>query len=300
MGAGSYPRPHAEQNSEQEFNLGGTREVCIECGTILTVDGHDFFDGQGQGNKSEKPANRCNVGRYGAPHQNIGAKEAQHVFNSGRFGAKPYSQRSLVRHGISLAISQVVDHQNGGGQGGEPGAAGEGGAGTEGKYINMRTLTGNRKWMAGGDEGQPGSAGKPGRDGVKGQALVQQDLRDRMDAVIQTQSAQVTALKDQLVARLAEEKRQVEVAAKQAISSLEAQVSALQNNLDSAANQTSVDQSIADIQGKLARQAARLDELSAKMEQSMSAMQSQLDALSKQVKGLDGRVNSLSGSERNQ
>jgi len=164
----------------------------------------------------------------------------------------------------------------------------------------MRTLTGNRKWMGGGDTGQPGNIGKPGRDGVKGQALVQQDLRDRMDAVIQTQSAQVAALKDQLVAKLAEEKRQVEDAAKQAISSLELQVTALQSNMDTAASQTTVDQSITDIQSKMAQQSKRLDELSAKLEQSMQDMQSQLKALSKQMDSLDARVNSSSASAGNQ
>ena len=220
--------------------------------------------------------------------------------DGGNGGQVSITYRLVPGNTVSQPVNKLVVIQNGGGQGGEPGPAGQGGEGTEGKYINMRTLTGNRKWMGGGDTGQPGNVGKPGRDGVKGQALVQQDLRDRMDAVIQTQSAQVAALKDQLVAKLAEEKRQVEDAAKQAISSLELQVTALQSNMDTAASQTTVDQSITDIQSKMAQQSKRLDELSAKLEQSMQDMQSQLKALSKQMDSLDARVNSSSASAGNQ
>jgi len=220
--------------------------------------------------------------------------------DGGNGGQVSITYRLVPGNTVSQPVNKLVVIQNGGGQGGEPGPAGQGGEGTEGKYINMRTLTGNRKWMGGGDTGQPGNIGKPGRDGVKGPALVQQDLRDRMDAVIQTQSAQVAALKDQLVAKLAEEKRQVEDAAKQAISSLELQVTALQSNMDTAASQTTVDQSITDIQSKMAQQSKRLDELSAKLEQSMQDMQSQLKALSKQMDSLDARVNSSSASAGNQ
>lgn len=220
--------------------------------------------------------------------------------DGGNGGQVSITYRLVPGNTVSQPVNKLVVIQNGGGQGGEPGPAGQGGEGTEGKYINMRTLTGNRKWMGGGDTGQPGNVGKPGRDGVKGQALVQQDLRDRMDAVIQTQSAQVAALKDQLVAKLAEEKRQVEDAAKQAISSLELQVTALQSNMDTAASQTTVDQSITDIQSKMAQQSKRLDELSAKLEQSMQDMQSQLKALSQQMDSLDARVNSSSASAGNQ
>ncbi|AUM12631.1 hypothetical protein Kalk_09485 [Ketobacter alkanivorans] len=208
--------------------------------------------------------------------------------------------RLLSGNTVAGPVNNLITIQNGGGKGGDAGAAGAGGAGTEGKYINMRTLTGNRKWMAGGQAGQPGSAGKPGRDGVKGQALIQQDLRDRMDAMIQTQSAQVAALKDQLVTRLAEEKRQVEAAAAQAISALELQVTALKTNMEGTANQSSVDESITSMQQTLQQQSARIDELSAKLEQAMQVMDARMDTLADEVKGLNKRFDELPSTETSQ
>ena len=62
---------------------------------------------------------------------------------------------------------------------GEPGAAGksgEAGAGSEGHYINRRTLSGNRKWVAGGDEGQSAAAAQVGAVASNGKVLIEQPL----------------------------------------------------------------------------------------------------------------------------
>lgn len=55
------------------------------------------------------------------------------------------------------------------GEGGNNGIGGKGGAGSPGKYVNKKSLAGNRKWVAGGGEGKPGndgSLGESGRDGL--------------------------------------------------------------------------------------------------------------------------------------
>jgi hypothetical protein len=61
-----------------------------------------------------------------------------------------------------------------GGSGGNGGDAGSGGAGAGGYYVNKKTLTGNRKWVEGGDGGLAGNPGSAGSAGNPGRILVDQ------------------------------------------------------------------------------------------------------------------------------
>ncbi len=99
----------------------------------------------------------------------------------------------------SGSLSQFVAVNNGGGVAGKGASGGHGGGGAEGKYINMRTLTGSKKWMPAGQVGVEGRSGKTGRIGVTGQTLIERDLEGRMTTFVQVQTKQqdnVTAIQE--------------------------------------------------------------------------------------------------------
>ncbi|MDY6920997.1 MAG: hypothetical protein SV765_12405 [Pseudomonadota bacterium] len=83
------------------------------------------------------------------------------------------SYRLLSGYSPDRPIRQLIRLRSDGGPGGALGEGGEGGAGVEGQYVNMRTLTGNRKWIGGGDKGPIGAVGELGAKGSPGQALLQ-------------------------------------------------------------------------------------------------------------------------------
>ncbi|OUR97996.1 hypothetical protein A9Q81_12085 [Gammaproteobacteria bacterium 42_54_T18] len=90
----------------------------------------------------------------------------------------------------SGALGKFVTVDNVGGVAGSGASGGHGGGGAEGKYINMRTLTGSKKWMPAGQSGVEGRMGKTGRIGVTGQALLERDLEGRMTTFVQSQAKQ--------------------------------------------------------------------------------------------------------------
>lgn len=102
----------------------------------------------------------------------------------------------LPESGISGTLGTRISVNAPGGKGGAEGVGGPGGKGADGRFVNMKTLTGNKKWMAGGKEGAAGQTGKAGRDGGKGQIVVQQDLRGRMEELVQ-EKAQSQAVTEQ-------------------------------------------------------------------------------------------------------
>ncbi|OUS27633.1 hypothetical protein A9Q99_14440 [Gammaproteobacteria bacterium 45_16_T64] len=94
------------------------------------------------------------------------------------------------------ALTQYVAVENSGGLGGVGASGGNGGGGAEGKYINMRTLTGSKKWMPAGQTGQMGRLGKKGRVGVAGQTLMDRDLEGQMNVIASSQSQQQGSVAD--------------------------------------------------------------------------------------------------------
>lgn len=83
------------------------------------------------------------------------------------------------------AVLERIEVRAAAGSGGNGGAAGKGGAGAGGKYVTRKSLGGNKTWVAGGAAGADGQPGPRGADGSKGQVLIQQDLRNRMDQLVQ-------------------------------------------------------------------------------------------------------------------
>ncbi len=73
-------------------------------------------------------------------------------------------------------IARLIRVEASSGDSGLPGEAGTPGAGSEGRYIKKKTLTGNRSWVAGGEAGAVAAHGKPGNPGQDGKILVEQAL----------------------------------------------------------------------------------------------------------------------------
>ncbi|MBV1919379.1 MAG: hypothetical protein KUG73_01755 [Pseudomonadales bacterium] len=95
----------------------------------------------------------------------------------------------------SGTLSKFITVDNTGGIAGKGASGGHGGGGAEGKYINMRTLTGSKKWMPAGQTGVEGRGGKAGRIGVAGQTLIERDLEGRMTTFVQSQTQQQDSVK---------------------------------------------------------------------------------------------------------
>ena len=81
--------------------------------------------------------------------------------------------------GSSLNAAAVPDRIQALARPGSAGAAGRSGnpgSGSEGHYMQKRTLSGSRAWVGGGDPGAQGRPGSPGQQGLAGRTLVEQAL----------------------------------------------------------------------------------------------------------------------------
>ncbi len=66
------------------------------------------------------------------------------------------------------AVRDLIRVNNDGGAAGSPGSGAKGAEGTPGHYINRKSLSGNKTWVAGGKQGDSGADGEPGREGASG------------------------------------------------------------------------------------------------------------------------------------
>jgi hypothetical protein len=181
----------------------------------------------------------------------------------------------LPESGITGSLGDRIKVDATGGEGGNGGEGGKGGEGGPGKFVTMKTLSGNKKWVAGGKPGANGANGKIGRDGGKGQVLVQQDLRSRMDELAQQQTAQAQAISSQVAAQLAEGQAASQASVQQSVQALNQEVDALKLTLAGAATQTMVQQQGSDL-------AAR----TSKLEQTLETILKRLEAVEKQLDNL--------------
>ena len=124
--------------------------------------------------------------------------------NGGHGGAGGHVQvhYSQLPGSAITGIVQRIQVNAAGGEGGSGGVAGKGGEGGPGKFITMKTLSGNRKWIAGGEDGTAGTAGTTGRDGAQGQVQIQlqknpeEPLNARLPS--QSQEDRINRLESQL------------------------------------------------------------------------------------------------------
>lgn len=86
-----------------------------------------------------------------------------------------------------------------GAEGGDGGDVGSGGVGADGYYINRKTLTGNRKWIEGGEGGLAGSPGSSGSAGNPGRILVDQLILSSAQPVeVKSSATTIIALQRQI------------------------------------------------------------------------------------------------------
>ena len=92
--------------------------------------------------------------------------------NGGNGGKLIVSLSSSTGTQSLMAISHQIQVDAEGGQGAPGGKPGDGGDGSEGKFINQKTLTGDKKWISGGKQGHQGEKGGKGNDGHEGRVFI--------------------------------------------------------------------------------------------------------------------------------
>jgi len=113
--------------------------------------------------------------------------------DGGNGGSVRLSYSFLPDSGADSGIGNRVTVLNQPGEPGVPGNGGKGGKGSKGHYVQMHTLSGNQKWIAGGEPGEDGQAGKAGRAGIKGQAVLERDLTQRIDELMRDRQPKAAA-----------------------------------------------------------------------------------------------------------
>lgn len=91
-------------------------------------------------------------------------------------------------------IKQRVTIESHGGKGGKGGDGAAGGEGSPGRWLSMKTLSGDRKFVAGGQKGKNGKDGSPGQDGRPGVVDVNEDIKQHVNAMFEAGSRQMETL----------------------------------------------------------------------------------------------------------
>ncbi|MCP3906461.1 MAG: hypothetical protein GY712_00365 [Oceanicoccus sp.] len=94
-------------------------------------------------------------------------------------------------------VANLIRTEASPGNGGEAGQPGQPGAGSGGRYVKRKTLTGSRVWVAGGSEGATAEAGAPGKTGDQAKVLVEQALISVAPALMPARSKPLTASSQQ-------------------------------------------------------------------------------------------------------
>lgn len=125
-------------------------------------------------------------------------------------------------------LKQRITIESEGGKGGEPGKGAAGGEGSPGRWLSMKTLSGDKKYVAGGQAGKKGKDGSAGQTGRPGVIEITEDIQQRVNAMIEAGSRQMETIaadiSGQKSARLAEVVQQLQ----QQVNTLQGQVKALQ------------------------------------------------------------------------
>lgn len=135
-------------------------------------------------------------------------------------------------------VASALVIKNSAGFGGAGGNGGEPGIGTEGRYVTMRTLTGNKRWVAGGAPGEIGRAGNDGIAGNAGVVAVSEKLEQKLLRLVRSETARKEAANDEAKSRnllkvgsLSQEQQHYQQLL-QTINRLSQQVNALQQRVE--------------------------------------------------------------------
>ena len=91
---------------------------------------------------------------------------------NGGNGGKLIVSLSALQSQSLMAMSHRIEASADAGQGAAGGKPGAGGEGSEGQFINQKTLTGDKKWVSGGKKGDVGIGGEKGTSGHEGRVFI--------------------------------------------------------------------------------------------------------------------------------
>lgn len=134
-------------------------------------------------------------------------------------------------------LRQRLTLDSAGGVAGAPGKGASGGEGSPGRWLSMKTLTGDKKFVAGGQAGKNGKDGSAGQAGRPGVSDISEDIRQRVNAMIEagnrqmeTLAADISGQKSTLAEQVAQLQQNV-TALQSLTAALQVEVKALQAQL---------------------------------------------------------------------
>ncbi len=136
-----------------------------ELGSLRIVSSGGDGGAGGRGGAGADKSEACGKASAGGRGGNGG--------NGGNGGDISIAYRLLESSLTAAEVLGNISLANTGGPGGQAGDGGVGGEGEEGRFITARTLTGNRKWVAGEGRADKGAAGRIGGRGQAGQSHLQ-------------------------------------------------------------------------------------------------------------------------------
>lgn len=182
-------------------------------------------------------------GGNGTPGQKAGALDGCELTHGGEGGdggrGGDGGNGGQVRLSVSMKgphlnldfIKQRINIEAGGGKGGAPGKGAAGGEGSPGRWVSMKTLSGDKKYLGGGQAGKNGKEGSAGQTGRPGVIDVNEDIKQRVSAMIEegsrqmeTIAADISGQKNAQLTQLLEMVMQMQ----RNVSALQAQVKTLQ------------------------------------------------------------------------
>lgn len=135
-------------------------------------------------------------------------------------------------------VEQRISIDSEGGKGGTAGKGAAGGEGSPGRWLSMKTLSGDKKYVAGGNTGKSGKDGDPGQNGRPGVIEIAEDMKQRVSAMIEAGSRQM----ETIAADVAGQKNAQLTQMLELVMQLQRNVSALQAQVKTLQTQNSAQQ----------------------------------------------------------
>ncbi len=157
---------HGENGIRIQMRLGLTKFGAL---AIDTSGGHGGKGGHGASGQNAGQEANCDQADGGDGGQGGNGGNGGDA-GSVRVSLWDASTSTKIAH-ESLANITVTANAGEAGQAGEGGAQGQG---SEGRYVNRRSLSGNKRWSPGGKNGVQGIQGKPGEDANAGRVEIEE------------------------------------------------------------------------------------------------------------------------------
>ncbi len=179
-------------------------------------------------------------GGDGTPGQNAGELDGCELTHGGEGGdggrGGEGGNGGQVRLGVALKapnltldfLKQRIAIESEGGKGGNPGKGADGGEGSPGRWLSMKTLSGDKKFVAGGQAGKDGKDGSAGPSGRPGVIDITEDIKQRVNAMIEAGNRQMETIAADISGQKSAQLVQIVQQLQQQVGTLQSQVKALQ------------------------------------------------------------------------